>query len=68
MRDNTRIGKRQQKRGKQRPHWAILTLDDLDQTIWRNGRIITQLKARFKAAKKRSKDKPNPKPDDLSYS
>ncbi len=66
MRDDTTIGKRQQKRGKKRPHGAILTLDDLDQSIWKHSHMITQLKARFKAAKERSKDKPNQKPDDFS--
>jgi hypothetical protein len=66
VRDDTKIGERQAKRGKKRPLGDILTLDDLDQTIWEHSRMITQLKARFKAAKERSKEKPNQKPDDFS--
>jgi hypothetical protein len=66
MRDDIRQDKWLHKSGKKRPHWAILTLDDLDQTIWEHSRMITRLRARFKAAKERSKDKPSQKPDDFS--
>jgi len=66
MRDDIRQDKWLQKRGKKRPHGAILTLDDLDQSIWKHSRMITQLQAKFKAAKEQGKDKPNHKPDDFS--
>lgn len=66
MRDDIRQDQWLQKRGKKRPHWAILTLDDLDRTNWKHSRLITQFQARFKAAKERGKAKPNQKSDDLS--
>lgn len=59
MRDDNRQDQWLRKRSKRRPHGAILTLDDLDQTIWKHSRLITQLQVRFKVAKERSKDKPN---------
>ena len=58
MRDDIRQDQWLRKRGKRRPHGAILTLDDLDQTIWEHSRLISQLKARFKAAKEQSRENP----------
>lgn len=37
--------------GKRRPHWAILTLDDLPKNNLRYTELITQLREKFQAAK-----------------
>jgi hypothetical protein len=56
----------QQVRGKKRPHWGILTLDDLPKTNWKYSQLIIQLQARYKADKELGKDKPNQKSEDYS--
>jgi len=58
MRENIFQTKWQQVRRKKRPHWSILTLDDLDKHNWKHNQLILQLKARFKANKAPGKDKP----------
>jgi len=52
-------------RGKKRPHWSILTLDDLPKTNWKYSQLIAQLQARYRADKETGKDKPQ-KPEDFS--
>ena len=52
-------------RGKKRPHWGILTLDDLPKTNWKYSQLIAQLQARYRADKEAGKDKPQ-KPEDFS--
>jgi len=59
MRPNIKQGNWQLIRGKKRPHWGILTLDDLDKTNVKHNQLIIQLQARYKAAKEPGKDKPN---------
>jgi len=59
LRDDIRQVQWLKKQGKKRPHWAILTLDDLDHTKFENSPLITQLRAKYKAVKERGKDKPN---------
>jgi hypothetical protein len=58
MRENIFQTKWQQVRRKKRPHWSILTLDDLDKHNWKHNQLILQLQARFKANKTPGKDKP----------
>ena len=59
MRLNIKQGNWQQIRGKKRPHWSILALDDLDKTNGKHNQLIIQLQARYKAAKESGKDKSN---------
>jgi uncharacterized protein YjbJ (UPF0337 family) len=59
MRPNIKQGNWQQIRGKKRPHWSILTLDDLDKTNGKHNQLIIQLQARYKAAKEPGKDNSN---------
>lgn len=49
-----------------RPHWGILTLDDLPKTNMKYSRLIVELKARYKAAKDLGNDKPRQKTEDFS--
>ena len=53
-------------RGKNRPHWGILTLDDLPKTNGKYIQLIAQLKASYQAAKALSDDKPRQKSEDFS--
>jgi hypothetical protein len=48
-------------RNKKRPHWDILTLDDLPKNNVKYSQLIAQLQARYQAAKEPGKDKPNQK-------
>jgi uncharacterized protein YjbJ (UPF0337 family) len=66
MRLNITQGKWQQIRGKKRPHWGILTLDDLDKANWKHSQMITQLQAQYRADKEPGKDTPNQKSEDFS--
>jgi hypothetical protein len=59
-------GKWQQVRGKKRPHWSILTLDDLDKHNWKQNLLKIQLQARYKTDKKLGKVKPNQISEDIS--
>jgi hypothetical protein len=56
----------QQVRGKKRPHWSILTLDDLPKTNVKYSQLVAQLQARYQAAKELGVDKPTQKLDDYS--
>jgi hypothetical protein len=56
----------QQVRSKKRPHWGILTLDDLPKTNVKYSQLIAQLQAQYQAAKEPGKDKPNQKSEDFS--
>ena len=56
----------QQVRGKKRPHWGILTLDDLPKTNWRYIKLIAKLEAQYQAEKEAGKDKPDPISEDFS--
>ena len=53
-------------RGKKGAHWGILTLDDLPKANEKYSQLITQLKARYQAAKELSEAKPANKSEDLS--
>ncbi len=66
MRDDLTIGRRQQIRGKKRPHAGVLTLDDLPKSNWKYSQLIIQLQARYKVEKEQGKDKPDHKSDDFS--
>jgi len=66
LRDDIRQEMWLHKRGKKRPHWAILTLDDLDQTNEKHSQLIAKLQEEYQAAKKSGKDKPNPKSNNIS--
>jgi len=66
MRDDITKGKVRQIRGKKRPHWAILTLDDLDKTNWKHNWLIIQLRAKYQAAKEQGKNRHYQKADDFS--
>lgn len=61
MRDIIVKRKRQQGLGKKRPHWGILTLDDLPKTNVKYSRLIAQLQARYQAANELGVDKPEQK-------
>jgi hypothetical protein len=56
----------QQVRNKKRPHWGILTLNDLPKTNVKYSQLIAQLQAQYKAAQGPRKDKPNQKSEDFS--
>ena len=56
----------QQVRRKKRPHWGILTLDDLPKTNGKYRQLMIQLQARYKADKETGEDKPNQKSEDYS--
>lgn len=58
MRENIIQSKWQQVRRKKRPHWSILTLDDLDKHNWKHNQLIIQLRARYKVDKEPGKNKP----------
>ena len=58
MREYINQSKWQQVRRKKRPHWSILTLDDLDKHNWKHNQLIIQLRARNKVDKEPGKDKP----------
>ena len=66
MRPNITQDKRQQIRGKKRPYWGILTLDDPDKANRKHSRMITQLQTQYRADKEPGKDKPNQKSEDFS--
>jgi hypothetical protein len=66
MQPNMMQGKWRQVPRRQRPHWGILTLDDLDKRNWKHSQLIIQLRARFKAEKKQGKDRPDQKAEDIS--
>lgn len=66
MRDDFTKDKWQQIRGKKRPHWGIVTLDDPDKTNGKHSRMITQLQIQYRADKEPDKDKPNQKSEDFS--
>jgi uncharacterized protein YjbJ (UPF0337 family) len=66
MRGHNNQSSWQQVHGKKRPHWGILTLDDLPKTNWKYSQLIAQLQARYQAAKEAGKDKPNQKSEDFS--
>jgi hypothetical protein len=60
MRNDILDDKRLRVRGKKRPHWGILTLDDLPKTNGKYSRLVALLQARYQADKAQGKDKPNP--------
>ena len=66
MRDDFPKEEWQRVRGKKRPNWGILTLDDLPKTNWRYIKLIAKLEARYQAEKEASKEKPNQKSEDFS--
>ena len=59
--------KRKLIRVKKRPHWGILTLDDLPRTNEKYSQLIAQLQARYQAAEEKGKDKPTQKSEDNSF-
>jgi hypothetical protein len=66
MRPNIKQGEWQQVRGKRRPYWSILTLDDLHKTNRKYSRLIVQMQTRYQATKAQGKDKTNQKSEDHS--
>ena len=66
MRGSNNQNRWQQVRGKRRPHWSILTLDDLHKTNRKYSRLIVQLQTRYQATKAQGKDKTNQKSEDFS--
>jgi hypothetical protein len=66
MREHNNQSRWQQVRSKKRPHWGILTLNDLPKTNVKYSQLIAQLQAQYKAAKEPGKDKPNQKSEDFS--
>jgi hypothetical protein len=66
MRGNNNQSKWPPVRRKKRPHWGILTLDDLPKTNVKYSQLIAQLQAQYKAAKEPGKNKPNQKSEDFS--
>jgi hypothetical protein len=66
MREHKNQSRWQQVRSKKRPHWGILTLDDLPKTNVKYSQLIAQLQAQYKGAKEPGKDKPNQKSEDFS--
>ncbi len=66
MREHNNQSRWQQVRSKKRPHWGILTLDDLPKTNVKYSQLIAQLQVQYKAAKEPGKDKPNQKSEDFS--
>jgi hypothetical protein len=66
MRPNIKQDEWQQVRGKRRPHWSILTLDDLHKTNRKYSRLIVQLQTRYQVLEDQGKDKPNQKSEGFS--
>ena len=66
MRVDYKVDDRHQIPSNKRPHWGILTLDDLPKTNVKYSRLIVQLKARYKAAQDLGNDKPGQKTEDFS--
>jgi hypothetical protein len=66
MRGSNNQNRWQQVRGKRRPHWSILTLDDLHKTNRKYSRLIVQLQTRYQVLEDQGKDKPNQKSGDYS--
>lgn len=65
MRPNITQGKRQI-RGKKRPHWGILALDNPDKTNGKHSRLITEFTTQYPSDKKLGKDEPNQSSEDYS--
>jgi hypothetical protein len=59
MRELNNQSRWQQVRSKKRPHWGILTLNDLPKTNVKYSQLIAQLQAHYQEAKEAGKDKPN---------
>ena len=51
MQEHNNQSRWQQVRGKKRPHWGILTLDDLPKTNGKYSQLIAQLHAQYQSAK-----------------
>lgn len=66
MRNDYKVDNRHHVPGKKRPHWGILTLDDLPKTNEKYSQLIIQLKARYKTAKDLGVGKPKQKSEDFS--
>ena len=56
MRQENKLSKWQQNRGKKRANWAILTLDDLPNNKWKYSQLIAQLKDRYQVDKELGED------------